>query len=129
MLYDLSDHYTNTFDVLRYTVSAMKDVGFSNCEIDDYLDQATTSNNKHLIDVSIEFVNKCNEVANSYHSSAWEFGCESDNPYYCEDEDSEYYEGFTNKESSNCTYDSEDCYEGFDSCKRRYYWENDNLEF
>lgn len=111
-MYDLSNRYDNTLSVMQYTIAAMRDVGFTQGEIEDYIDEATKSHNAHLVDVSVEYVNKCNERVGSYnddftYSKQW---------------------GFDNYDDS---YDNDDFegYEGFSGHSNKYYWENEDLDF
>lgn len=128
-MYDLSNCYTNTFEVLQYTIAVMHEVGFSKNEIDDYMIEATNSDNAHLIDVSIEYINKCNELTNMYNRLY------EDDSFYIDDKDDDYtfynkqhllaeesddeYHGYSYNENKY-NYDTE-CYEGFNDCKNRMY--------
>ena len=55
-MYDLTNKFDNTFDVMKYTISAMKEVGYSNKDIEDYIIEATSKDNSKLIDVSIDYI-------------------------------------------------------------------------
>lgn len=51
----------NAYAVMGYVRKAMKESGFSEQEIKAYLDDAMSSDYDHLLCVSIEMVDKCNE--------------------------------------------------------------------
>lgn len=135
-MYDLSDRYDNTLAVMRYTVAAMQDVGFSKNEIEDYIDEATKGHNAHLVDVSVEYVNKCNEMSKAYEQSF--------NDYYswsnAEDEDDDLNDDclacddymYSKLWGRDFDKDEEDddeieSYEGFKDHGQyhKYYWEQD----
>lgn len=64
--YDLSDKFDDSLYVLSYTVSAMRESGFKKVDIDNYLLEATRTHNSHLLDVSIEYINMCNDITHAY---------------------------------------------------------------
>lgn len=119
-MYDLSDKFSNTFDVIAYTVSAMRETGFNQSDIDDYLIDATSTHNSHLVDVSIEVIDKCNNRINAYNDDSlndkyFDY-LESNRKYYWEEEE-DSYEGFS--DNYNKEYDNDDDeYEGFDHGNR-----------
>ncbi len=85
-MYDLTNKFDNTFDVMKYTISAMKEVGYSNKDIEDYIIEATSKDNSKLIDVSIDYINNCNLISNSYSTNndyENEFYNYTDNYDYC----------------------------------------------
>ena len=51
----------NAYAVVGYVRNAMKQSGFNEQEIKAYLDDAMSSNYDHLLAVSFEMVDKCNE--------------------------------------------------------------------
>jgi hypothetical protein len=51
----------NAYAVMGYVRKAMKESGFNEQEINAYLDDAMSSNYDHLLAVSVEMVDKCNE--------------------------------------------------------------------
>ena len=51
----------NAYSVMGYVRMAMKESGFNEQEIKAYLDDATSSDYDHLLAVSDEMVDKCNE--------------------------------------------------------------------
>jgi len=116
--------FDNVFDVLVYTVNAMKECGYSSGEIDDYLADAVSSNNYNLINVSIDELNECNKVCkptNKYYEDSWR-------DYYYRDDCA--YEGFNDDsyQNQNRHYledDDIEAYEGFDCCKNYTYLWND----
>ena len=48
MLYSI-DGIENVLDLMAYTVSSMKEVGYSDCDVDDYIEEAIKSNNYDII--------------------------------------------------------------------------------
>ena len=63
--YDLVGIDGNAFCIMGYVVNAMKECKFSKAERDDYYRMATSGDYDHLICVSIEMIDKCNEIANA----------------------------------------------------------------
>lgn len=51
----------NAFCVLGYVSQAMKDCGYSTQEVNDYIDDATSSNYSHLLSVSYKQIAECNQ--------------------------------------------------------------------
>ena len=87
-MYGLTNKFDNTFDVMKYTISAMKEVGYSNKDIEDYIIEATSKDNSKLIDVSIDYINNCNLMSHSYNTNndyENEFYNYTDNYDYCYD--------------------------------------------
>ena len=119
-MYDLSDKFSNTFDVIAYTVSAMRETGFNQSDIDDYLIDATSTHNSHLVDVSIEVIDKCNNRINAYNDDSLNdkyFDYLDSNCKYYWEEEEDSYEGFS--DNYNKEYDNDDDeYEGFDHANR-----------
>lgn len=60
-MYDLVGVNGNAFSVMGYVRNAMKETGFSRTEIEAYTKDAMSSDYDHLLTVSVEFVDKCNE--------------------------------------------------------------------
>ena len=60
-MYDLVGVNGNAFSVMGYVRNAMKETGFSKTEIEAYTKDAMSSDYDHLLAVSVEFVDKCNE--------------------------------------------------------------------
>ena len=129
MMYDLSDHYDNTLAVMRYTIAAMQEVGFSKNEIEDYIDEATKSHNSHLIDVSVEYINKCNEMSKAYEQSfndyySWS-NVEDDSVDDCFECDDYMYSKYWGRDFDED--DDVESYEGFSGHGQyhKYSWEQD----
>jgi hypothetical protein len=51
----------NAYAVMGYVRKAMKESGFNEKEIKAYLDDAMSGDYDHLLAVSVEMVDKCNE--------------------------------------------------------------------
>ena len=51
----------NAFSIIAYTASAMKKVGFKD-QIKQYTEQATSGDYDHLLSLSVEWIDKCNEA-------------------------------------------------------------------
>ena len=51
----------NSLSVMGYTTSAMRKAGFSK-EIDEYYKQATSGDYDHLLSLSVQWIDKCNEA-------------------------------------------------------------------
>ena len=56
----------NAYSVMGYVSMAMKQAGYTEEEIKQYTKQAMSSDYNHLLAVSIEFVDKCNEYKENY---------------------------------------------------------------
>ena len=50
----------NAYSVIGYVIQAMKRERFSKSEIDDYLADARSGDYNHLLSVSAEMIDKCN---------------------------------------------------------------------
>ncbi len=85
-MYDLTNKFDNTFDVMKYTISAMKEVGYSNKDIEDYIIEATSKDNSKLIDVSIDYINNCNLMSHSYNTNN-----DYENEFYNYTDNYDYY--------------------------------------
>ena len=59
--YSLVGQNGNAFNVMGYVAHAMRQCQFDQSEIDDYFEKATSSDYDHLIIVSMEYIDKCNE--------------------------------------------------------------------
>lgn len=133
------------FDVMAYTVTAMKESGFMPGEIEDYLHTALSeSYNLHIINISKEQLAECNKLCNHnkwnyedtwqdrYYSSIWD-----DNGHYCneyDNQDSCSYDSFDYLMGESKQYNiwdddnvfndlkDEEAYEGFNTCKN-YQWD------
>jgi len=129
------------FDVMAYTVTAMKESGFTPGEIEDYLHTALSENyNLHIINVSNEQLTECNKLYNhnkwNYEDAdAWRDHCYSsmwdDDGRYCNKHDEQDSFDYLTEESrqhniwddNNVFNDlkNEEAYEGFNTCKN-YRW-------
>ena len=141
MLYSI-DGIENILDLMAYTVSAMKEVGYSNCDVDDYIEEAIKSNSYDMIVLSKEKLNDCNILSNEvsshndlfedtwcnhYCSSFWD----DDGRYNRDDEDEidtyDYMTGCKKNNNDTETAD-EEAYEGFSSCNS-YYWDSSEDDY
>lgn len=52
----------NAFSVMGYTSRAMKKAGYSQDDINNYTKLATSGDYDHLVVLSMEWIDKCNEV-------------------------------------------------------------------
>ena len=140
MQYSLQRQRCETaFDAVLYTVKSMKECGYSSGEIDDYIVDAISSNNAHLVDVSIEALNECNHVLkDSYKDNFNDFYYDDDRVYQFNFESDEDEYGFKINDDLNddIYFDSSyglkpkhywedsdelEAYEGFDCCTNHYY--------
>ena len=135
-MYSIND-IENIFDLVAYTASAMKEVGYSDGEINDYLESTIKSNNNfNTVLLSKDRLNDCNLLSNkidpnynwfedtwrdSYYSSLWD----DDGRY---DEDVNEY--LTSRNSHNIWDDDNavEAYEGFNSCTNHYWDCNDSMD-
>ena len=138
-MYSLTaQQFNNTLDVLSYTVSAMKECGYSSSEIEDYIAEAISSNNYNLINISIEELNECNKVCRKIDDIQLENNYWKEY-YYCNNEDDLdsyddccYERPYHIWENDNAVDDIEtedelEAYEGFDCCKNHQYsWSDDS---
>ena len=62
-MYDLVEVDGNAFSVMAYVVNAMREQGFSKQEQKDYRSDAMSGDYDHLLCVSFEMVERCNERA------------------------------------------------------------------
>lgn len=63
MKYDLVGVDGNAFAVMGYVLKAMKECKMSKEEQSDYQTKAMSGDYDHLLAVSIEMIDKCNEIA------------------------------------------------------------------
>lgn len=52
----------NAFSIMAYTSRAMRTAGFSGQQRAEYTDQATSGDYDHLLALSCEWIDKCNEA-------------------------------------------------------------------
>lgn len=136
MLYSI-DGIENVLDLMAYTVYAMKEVGYGDCDVDDYIEEAIKSNSYDMIVLSKEKLNDCNILSNEvipcnndwfedtlcnhYCSSFWD----DDGRYNRDDEDEidayDYMAGCKKTNNDVETADEAEAYEGFSSCNNHYW--------
>lgn len=63
-MYDLVGIDGNAFAIMGYVRNAMKETGFTKQEIESYTKDAMSSDYDHLLCVSVEYVDKCNDRIN-----------------------------------------------------------------
>ena len=63
--YDLVGVDGNAFSIMGYVSQAMKNEGFTNEEIKNYRNEATSSDYNNLLYVSLKYIDMCNEKENS----------------------------------------------------------------
>ena len=63
MKYDLVGIEGNAFSVMGYVLKAMKECGMSKEEQSDYQTKAMSGDYNNLLAVSVEMIDKCNEIA------------------------------------------------------------------
>ena len=148
MLYSI-DGIENILDLIAYTVSAMKEVGYGDCDVDDYIEEAIKSNSYDTIILSKEKLNDCNILSNEvrpsnndlfedtwcnhYCSSFWD----DDGRYSKDDEDEidsyDYITGCKKTSDNNVIDDIEtdeaEAYEGFSSCNNHYWDSSEEDEY
>lgn len=114
----------NVFDVMVYTASALKEVGYSESEIEDYISSALREDhNLGIINVSKEWLEECNNIYSAnkdtwrdhYYSQLWN----DNNDDYLDDYSIKDY--YDNMRSEYEVESDEEAYEGFSSCSN-YYW-------
>lgn len=148
MLYSI-DGIENILDLIAYTVSAMREVGYGDCDVDDYIEEAIKSNSYDTIILSKEKLNDCNLLTNevsSYHNDWFEdtwcnHYCSSfwddDGRYSKDDEDEidsyDYITGCKKTSDDNVIDDIEtdevEAYEGFSSCNNHYWDSSEEDEY
>lgn len=62
MKYDLVGVDGNAFAVMAYVLKAMKECKMSKEEQSDYQTKAMSGDYNHLLAVSVEMIDKCNEI-------------------------------------------------------------------
>lgn len=55
----------NAFSVMGYVSNAMRECKFTRQEIDEYRKKAMSGNYDNLIAVSLDYIDKCNEIINT----------------------------------------------------------------
>ena len=56
----------NAYSIMGYVTDAMREEGFSKAERDEYLRDAMSADYNHLLCVSIDYVEQCNERAGRF---------------------------------------------------------------
>lgn len=111
----------NVFDVMVYTASALKEVGYSESEIEDYISSALREDhNLGIIRVSKEWLEECNNIC-SYNKDTWRDHCYSQLLDGTDEDDysiKDYYDSMRREYEVDS---DEEAYEGFSSCSN-YYW-------
>lgn len=150
LMYSIKGMQT-VFDVMAYTVSAMKQSGVMPGEIEDYIADAVKGCNLHIIQASKDRIEDCNELLRAkepdaadwfedtwrehYYSSLWDDDGER---YKCDEDDEDVCSYLTGRhrkyywDDDNVIDDiksDEEAYEGFDSCKNYYWNSNDDNEY
>ena len=57
----------NAYSIMGYVTDAMREEGFSKAEMDEYLRDAMSADYNHLLCVSIDYVEQCNERASRFN--------------------------------------------------------------
>ena len=65
MKYDLVGIDGNAFAVMDYVLKAMKECGMSKEEQSDYQTKAMSGDYNNLLAISVEMIDKCNEICGS----------------------------------------------------------------
>ena len=116
--------FQNVFEVLCYTVKALKESGME-AEITDYLIEAIGDSNYNLLQVSNNYLSKCFSATHSHDVDYWRYF--DDDKYaeeYCDCADDLYDCVHSGKYywSDDLNYDDEEeMYEGFSTCKKTYW--------
>ena len=63
MKYSLVGIDGNAFSIISYVIRAMRECGFSNEEKNEYREDAMSADYNHLLCVSSDIIDKCNDVA------------------------------------------------------------------
>lgn len=61
-MYSLVGIDGNAYSIMGYVSKAMRNTGHTKKEIDDYLEDAMSDDYDHLLYVSCEMIEKCNET-------------------------------------------------------------------
>lgn len=117
-----SIHGLNTvFDVMAYTVKAMRESGYMPGEIEDYIYDAVKDNcNYNLIEISKDQLSECNKLSKNSFDDDWFNDSWRDSYYasYWDDDGERYNEDDDDKDIRNYLIgdSDEEAYEGFSSC-------------
>lgn len=118
---------TTVFDVMAYTVKAMKEVGYIDGDIEDYIRNAIKDKcNYSLLEISKSQLEECNrlncnnssDINDKWFDDTWQ------DYYYSSlwDDDGERY-----KHNSDYSDDDEDTYNYLTSTHRHNIWDEDNV--
>jgi hypothetical protein len=116
-------NFQNVFEVLCYTVKALKEADMES-EIADYLIEAISDSNYNLLQVSNDYLSKCFAATHKYGFNFSDFDSErcitdcddcTDDLYDCVYSDKYYW-----SDDLICD-DEEEMYEGFSTCKKTYW--------
>lgn len=66
MKYNLEGIDGNAFSIIAYVKKAMTKEKFTESEISEYVNDAMSSNYSHLVSVSAEMIDKCNDKSNAW---------------------------------------------------------------
>jgi hypothetical protein len=58
---DLSGSQGNAFVILGVVENTLKTLGFSKEEVKEYYDEATSSDYKHLLETTLQYINLCDD--------------------------------------------------------------------
>lgn len=123
------------FDMLAYTVEAMKDACLTKDDIENYITDSLNGNDLHLLEVTEDTLEECNSIANNYkikdsYEDVWVNNyCNSfwDEEDYFDKEENMYddYWVVNNALNGQDDFDDVEAYEGFSSCGS-HYWDSAN---
>lgn len=116
MKYSIPQNSESVFDVLAYTIKAMNEVGLMSGEIEDFLSDAISGSNWHLVEASNAQLEDCNRIYNEINGD-WPEDAYRDHYY-----DSSLWD--SNDDIEEDTYD----YPTAPYSTRRYYWEDDIVD-
>lgn len=118
-MYSIKNGFDNIFDVMAYTVNAMKQSGFSADSINDYIEDAISGSDWNLLEVTESQLDECNNKSlyNMNNNKDWRDSYYS--KYYNDESDSNYY--YWDTENGEMLNDDSEAYEGFDSCSNHYW--------
>lgn len=61
--------YTDTYDLLSKTVATLKTHGYDSMDIQDFLLDATSTNNMHLVETCTSYLWECLPSSEDYYTS------------------------------------------------------------
>lgn len=118
-------NFQNVFEVLCYTVKALKESEMES-EIADYLIEAIADSNYNLLQVSNNYLSRCFADTHSYNHSVdyWSYFDDESYTADCDDCADDLYDCVHSNEyywSDDLNCDDEEMYEGFSTCKKTYW--------